>query len=229
MNFEQLSWGAVCFYYRSAGDGRYCRTFEDTSFIETLRKDPAAVNIEDFEKKIILNHIKIENYDLLVGHRLSERVLSCLVELQPITDKLSKYKLLSCDLEDSELVDAIKEVYAKLYSVRGLWLTGVSKVAHLLNDDLFVLLNLDISNHFGLLENETSLLQWLRVTQSNAVEVTEDYQKQGNTGDPASFLSEKIGYSKNGYTKSLIKFIDEYFWLKLGDNLPIPPKWFPGK
>lgn len=229
MNFDQLAWGAVCFYYRSAGDSKYCHTFEDKTFIDSLRKNPTSLDIEVFEKKVILNHIKIENYDLLVGHRLAENVLNSLVKLQPITDKLSDSSLLACDLEDTELISAIKEVYSTLYSIRGLWLTGVSKVAHLINDNLFVLLNLDISNHYGLLENETSLLQWLKVTQQNAIEVTENFHANGHKGEPANFLSEKIGYSKNGYKKSLVKFIDEYFWLKLGDNLPIPPKWIPPK
>jgi hypothetical protein len=25
----------------------------------------------------------------------------------------------------------------------------------------------------------------------------------------------------------LVKYLDEYFWLRFGDNLPVPPRWVP--
>jgi hypothetical protein len=118
-------------------------------------------------------------------------------------------------------------VYAGLYSVRGLWLTGVSKIAHLFNEDLFVILNLDISNHFHLIEGNTSLLEWLKVTQQNALEVTADFRTQGLKGSPQAFLSQRLGYTEMGCGKSLVKYLDEFFWLRFGDNLPVPPRWVP--
>jgi hypothetical protein len=108
-----------------------------------------------------------------------------------------------------------------------LWLTGTSKITHLLNNKLFAVLNLDISNHFGLLEGNTSLVQWLGVTQQNAQEVTQDFHEQGFSDSPEKYLSDKLGYTSLGYEKSLVKFLDEYFWLRFGDNLPIPPRWVP--
>jgi hypothetical protein len=63
--------------------------------------------------------------------------------------------------------------------------------------------------------------------QQNAREVTEDFHAQGFSGPPEKFLSDKLGYSSHGYQKSLVKFLDEYFWLCFGDNLPVPPRWVP--
>jgi hypothetical protein len=108
-----------------------------------------------------------------------------------------------------------------------LWLTGVSKIAHLLNDRLFAILNLDISNHFTLIEGNTGLLQWLKVTQQNAIEVTRDFVDSGLGTSPEKYLSEHLGYSEIGVNKSLLKYLDEYFWLRFGDNLPVPPRWIP--
>lgn len=227
MNFDQLSWGALCFYYRSAGDYRYCKTMKDTSFISKLRESPTDINVKEFEEKVILKHINIENYDLLIGNNLARNVLSEIVKLQPEIALLKDVNLLDCDLSDSELTDSIVKVYQSIYSVNGLWLTGVSKIAHLLNNNLFALLNLDISNHFNLLEGTTSLIQWLKITQQNMQEVTTSFKKQGLPGSPEQFLSEKLKYSENGYQKSLVKFLDEYFWIRFGDNLPIPPRWIP--
>lgn len=60
MNFNKLAWVALCFYYRSAGDYRYCKTMNDTSFISKLRESPTDINVKEFEEKVILHHINIE-------------------------------------------------------------------------------------------------------------------------------------------------------------------------
>lgn len=85
-----------------------------------------------------------------------------IVKLQPELAALKNVTLLDCDLSDNNLTEGIVKVYQSIYSINGLWLTGVSKITHLLNDNLFALLNLDISNHFKLLEGTTSLVQWLK-------------------------------------------------------------------
>ena len=200
---------------------------KDTSFLSRLRESPADISVTEFEEKVILGHVNIENYDLLIGHNLAGNVLAKIIELQPDISDLKDFSLMNCNLSDSEVVEKINRIYNALYSVRGLWLTGVSKISHLLNDRLLVLLNLDISNHFKLLEGNTNLIQWLKITQKNIQEVTEDFRKQGYSCSPEEFLSDKLGYTKYGYQKSLAKFIDEYFWLRFGDNLPVPPMWAP--
>ena len=227
MNFSQLCWGAVCFYYRAIGDNKYSKIMRDTEFLTRLRREPFNINAKEFEEKVLLDHINIENYDLLIGHSLAKSILEQIVKLQPATSSLQDTTLLDCDLADREIVDKINKIYAGVYSINGLWLTGVSKIVHLLNNNLFPILNLNISRHFGILDGDTNLIQWVRITQQNAREVTEDFQKQGLQGPPEKFLSEKLGYSRYGYEKSLVKFLDEFFWLRFGDNLPVPPRWVP--
>jgi len=195
MNFNQLSWGALCFYYRSAGDHKYGKIMKNSSFLSRLRETPADIGVAEFEEKVILGHVNIENYDLLIGHNLAGSVLAKIIKLQPEISSLQNISLLDFDFSDSDMVENIKSLYSGLYSVRGLWLTGVSKISHLLNDRLLVLLNLDISNHFNLLEENTSLIQWLKITQKNAQEVTEDFHRQGYPGSPEEFLSDKLGYT----------------------------------
>jgi hypothetical protein len=229
MDFNHLAWGALCFYYRSAGDNKYGRIMKDTSFLYRLRESPEDISVTEFEEKVILDHVHIENYDLLIGHNLAGNVLSQIISLRPDIVELNNYSLLDCNLADESVADRINRVYAGLYSVRGLWITGVSKISHLLNDRLFVLLNLNISSQFKLVDGDTSLIQWLKITQKNMKEVTEDFHRRGYKGLPEEFLSEKLGYTEQGYQKSLVKFIDEYFWLRFGDNLPLPPRWSPGK
>jgi hypothetical protein len=199
----------------------------DTEFITKLRKEPFNIPSDEFEEKVLLDHVSIENYDLLIGHNLAKKVLAKVIELQSVTLSMQGVSILECDLADPNIIGKIGRVYNELYSINGLWLTGVSKIAHLLNDKLFAILNLDISNHFGLLEGDTGLVRWLKITRQNAQEVTQDFHNQGFSGSLAKYLSEKLGYASYGYEKSLVKFIDEYFWLRFGDNLPVPPRWIP--
>ena len=199
----------------------------DTQFLTKLRQEPYNVSAAEFEEKVLLDHVNIENYDLLIGHGLARDVLDKIVQLQPEILFFRDLSLLDCDLDDPQITDRISKIYAGIYSINGLWLTGVSKIVHLLNDRLFPILNLNISNHFGILEGDTNLIKWVRITQQNAREVTEDFKKRRLPGSPEKFLSEKLGYSRYGYEKALVKFLDEFFWLRFGDNLPIPPRWVP--
>jgi len=227
MNFNQLSWGTVCFYYRSNGDRKYSKIMSDTVFISKLREEPYDISLDEFEEKVLINHVNIENYELLIGHNLTRDILTKIIKLQPDISSLNTINLLGCDLSVNEITEKINRVYGGLYSIQGLWLTGVSKIAHLLNDRLFAILNLDISKHFKVIEGETSLTKWLELTQQNAREVTEDFYKQGFSGSPEEFLSDRLGYTAFGYKKSLVKFLDEFFWLRFGDDLPVPPRWIP--
>jgi len=227
MKFNDISWAAVCFYYRSVGDGKYARIMRNTEFISKLRKEPDTISPAEFEEKAILDYVNIENYDLLIGHNLAGNVLAKIIELKPEISSLQDCTLLDCDLYYGDITEKINKIYAGLLTVHGLWLTGVSKIVHLLNDGLLAILNLDISAYFGLLEGDVNLAAWLRLMQQNAREVTDDFHEQGFSGLPGEFLSDKLGYTSYGYEKSLVKFLDEYFWLRFGDNLPVPPRWTP--
>ena len=116
--------------------------------------------------------------------------------------------------------------YAEL-RVYGLWITGASKIAHLLNDRLFPLLSPTLARYFNISDDKTSIKNWLFRIQSDAREVTEDYRIEQGTGNPEQFLSNQLGYSGEGCEKSLLKFIDEYYWLRYADCLPVPPIWTP--
>ena len=59
MNFNTLSWAAVLFYYRSAGDKQYGKIVSDVSFLERLRRRPESVDPEEFEKKVILDLVRV--------------------------------------------------------------------------------------------------------------------------------------------------------------------------
>jgi len=227
VNFNDVAWAAVCFYYRSVADRRYCKILSDTPFIEKLRQTPHDITASEFEQKVVLDYVNIINYDVLIEHKLAERLLENIIDLQPDVSALQGLTLLDCDLSDNAIAHRIEKIYSALYSVPGLWVTGVSKIAHLLNDKLLVLLNLDISAHFHLPDGSIAVTTWIKFVQDGVRQVTRDFHERGYQGTPAGFISKKLGYKRHGCHKSLVKYIDEYYWLSVSDNLPIPPPWTP--
>ena len=101
LTFNDLAWAAVCFYYRSIADRKYCKIMVDTEFITKLRQTPFEIKPEEFEQKVLLDYVNIESYDLLVGHRLAERILEKIIGLQPDVSDLRNLTLLNCDISDS--------------------------------------------------------------------------------------------------------------------------------
>ena len=227
VNFNDIAWAAVCFYYRSVADRKYCKILGDTTFIEKLRQTPHDVTASEFEQKILLDYVSIINYDVLIEHKLAERLLEIIVGLQPDVSVLQGLTLLDCDLSDNAIAYRIEKIYAALFSVPGLWATGVSKIAHLLNDRLLVLLNMDLSTRFRLQDDSTGVITWAKFLRDSARQVTRDFEERGYQGTPEEFISEKLGYTSRGCNKSLVKYLDEYYWLHFAESLPIPPPWTP--
>ncbi len=225
MTFSELAWAGLCFYYRLAGDKRYSAIMSDRKFLERLRCTPEEITLKEFEEKAILGFIDIQNYDLLIGHKLAENVLAKIINLRDEISMLRDFSLVECNLDDQRVVKGINRIYSELH-VDGLWVTGVSKIAHLLNDRLLPPINLDIAQHFGI-QCQTDATPWLRRMQWDIQEATDDFHNQLFERTPNQFLSDKLGYSMCGYEKSLVKFADEYYWLYYSDGLPIPPRWIP--
>jgi len=226
MKFNELAWAGFCFYYRSGGDKRYSEIMGDCKFLSQIRTDPENISLSEFEEKAILGYINIQNYDLLLGHKLTENILIKLTCLKKEISFLQDLSLAKCDLEDKEVVDTINRIYSEL-QVDGLWISGASKIAHLLNDKLLPPISLNIAMHFDI--HKGDITPWLERMQWDIQEAIEDFNSQALEGTPGQYLSENMGYSACGcgYEKSLVKFADEYYWLIYGDGLPVPPKWIP--
>ena len=230
MNFYDLSWAALLNYYKSNADRRYVRLMSDKAFVERLRTAPAQLTPDELEQKLVLDHVNVTNFDLLMGCRLAEQILEKIVKIQPETIILRDYSILTINPSDTVTSECIQTIYRELSSVRGLWLTGVSKIAHVLNDQLLPIMGLDVIDRFPQIKERGygGVAPWLKQIQDDAKSIVGDFEKSGGIGSPQQYLSDKLGYSENGLCKSLVKFLDEYYWLYYGERLPIPPKWVPG-
>ncbi len=231
MKFEDLAWAAVCYLYRSAGDAKYVGIMSDTSFIHNLRNEPTAISCKEFEEKAILGYIKIENYDLLMKHKLAMSLLQEITELMPFVFHVQDLTILTADLSDSgatSVARAADTMYSSLSAINGLWSTGASKILHLLNDNLFPMVTPEITEMLHLPHSGFSMSEYMKRIQYQAATVCEDFKRSNNGSNVAEYLSEKLGYLEKGCTKSLVKFIDEYYYL-VTSGLPVPPLWAPGR
>ena len=226
MKFNELAWAALLYYYKSSADRRYVKLFRDTEFLTKLREKPWDIPYEEFEDKVIFSFISS------IGLRLptvrgADNLLAQVVDLHPTIAYFQGLNLCDCDFSDEELLNNVRQLYDKLQGIHGFWLTGISKIAHVFNDELFVPINLGTSSYFGLLGEADDFIKWLKMAQQSAQEVSEDFVNLGLPGSPADFLSEKLGYTNYGCHKTLARFLDEYYWLATSENLPVPPKWLP--
>lgn len=63
-------------------------------------------------------------------------------------------------------------------------------------DKHLILVKLDISEHFRLLDGSTALVDWLKIMQESARQVTSDFHDEGFSGSPEVFLSERLATSR---------------------------------
>ena len=226
MKFRDLAWAALLHYYKSRGDRKYVSLFRDTAFISKLRQTPWDIPYEEFETKVLSGFVNSIGLRLPVGTR-GGIILAKIIKLRHCISSLQGVRLLDCDLSNEDLQNNVNQIYNGLSSIDGFWVTGISKIAHILNESLFVVLDLKTSKHFSLRGQADDYIRWLGIAQEHAQEVTRDFQALGLPGSPEAFLSEKLGNSDNGFQKPLARFIDEYFWLTTSENLPVPPTWVP--
>ena len=107
MNFTDLSWAALLYYYKSNGDNKYYKIINDSLLISKLRESPLAISLEEFEEKVIINYLNIESYDMLLKHRLTESALAGLAELREETSTLQGMTIVNCNLSDDILINSI--------------------------------------------------------------------------------------------------------------------------
>jgi hypothetical protein len=136
--------------------------------------------------------------------------------------------ILSADLDSAgadSISHAAERMYRTLSSIEGMWSTGASKILHLLNDRLFPVVTPSIISLLQLPPGGFRFSEYLKRIQYQAVTVTEECKKISPV-DIADHISERLGYTAKGCRKSLVKYIDEYYFL-ITHGLPVPPHWTP--
>ena len=215
MNYKEIAWAAFIDKCIAGNSNKYVELFRNTNLINKLRQNPSLVPFQDFHNKVIkyfLNSWGRMYFQDVTAKEIYEAV----IELNPIVRGIINDSLVKCNLNSGSIVcQATEKIYYRLTAIRGVNLVGFSKIAHILNDSLFPLIDNPIRKKYEKVYHVTKspegYTNWMREMQIQAGEVTKDYQKKGYTGTPELFLSQNLGYTSEGCNKSLIKFLDEYY------------------
>ena len=231
MNYEEIAWAAVIDYYLAGNNNKYIELFKNRELIDNLRHNPSSVPFQVFRDDVVSAFLNAWGR-LFLQDDSAQEIYDAIIELNPSTRLIADDTLVACDLSPASTVCRITEkIYDRLTGFSGVSMTGFSKIAHVLNDSLFPLIDNPIRKKYrktyGIRVNSQGYINWMREMQEQARAVVQDFQKQGLPGSVEIFLSEKLGYTSVGCSKSLAKFIDEYYWLTITHGVPIPPKWIP--
>jgi len=232
MNYKEIAWAALIAYYGGGGNkDRYVQLFKNRQLIDSLRNNASLVSFEDFRDKVIRHFINSWGR-MRLQDNTAHQIYDAIIILQGSTSQILNDTLPTCNLSTGSTVcEVTAQLYDKLANIPGLKMTGFSKIAHILNDSLFPMIDNPIRETYrkqcGISLDAKGYINWMREMQRQALNVVADFKKQGITAPIEVFLSTKLGFTSGGCTKSLVKFLDEYYWLTVTNGTPFPPPWIP--
>jgi len=130
--------------------------------------------------------------------------------------KLQGKSILDINLDDEEVIDAIKRTY-EAASIKYIGATAISKILHLLNPEIYVMWDEDIRMKYKVAKSVKGYLDFLKQMKVEVKEALGEGVKEKGCSEKEiveeicrELPSKKLGqeYSR----KTLAKLIDEYNW-----------------
>jgi len=214
MKFRDLAWGA--FAVRSTSyESAYQTMITDADFLARLQNEPSQADFEKIRWFLV-------NYGVHYARKnLAEQYSSIWPRLKPHIRRVANETLETCDLSGREIENEITAAYQCLDEVWG-GDTVISKVLHFLNTRLFIMWDNPIQLEYKM-HSSYGYIEFLKVMQRHAIEITEDFKGLSLPGTPAEYLSQQLGYS---YMRPLTKLIDDYNWITITRSWPKSmPRW----
>ncbi len=218
MKFRDLAWGAFLFAGSDYPTEQYDILAADSDFLQHVSLNPS---IEHFQKlRDFLTHYGVP----WAPKDLAGQYLAVWPRLQGHIHKLSGLRLDNCDLGKPEIYEAIASAYECLQSPH-VWgsSTVASKTLHFFNIDLFMMWDADIEFRYRHQFGTRNYVEFLQKMQGLAFEMIADFRELSMAGEPAAYLSKKLGYK---YARPLTKFLDDYNWITVTKRWPSSiPEW----
>lgn len=235
MNYKDIAWAAFIDTFIAGNNNKYVELFRNKNLINNMRQNPSSIPFKDFNDKVVSKFLNswgkmyIQNNSV---YNRSKEIYDAIIELTPFILQIGNDNLVTCNLSSSSTVcNVTMKIYNRLTIIPGISMVGFSKIAHILNDSLFPLIDNPIRKEYkkiyGISPSHAGYINWMVEMQKQACYIIEDFHKQGFIGSPGVFLSQQLGYTSVGCNKSLVKFLDEYYWLTITHGVTIPPKWVP--
>jgi hypothetical protein len=216
MKFKELAWGAFVFKngYGDAYD--YQERASDRAFLNRLRSEPSKAEFQRLRDFLV--HYGVP----WASKRLAQQYKSVWPSLRPFIQELSTERLETCIFEEPRIQEKIVAVFDTLLKKTWGKETVVSKVLHLFNTDLFVMVDRPIMKKYKKTGSH-GYVEFLKEMQKEACELLQDFIQLGLPGTPHKHLSRMLGYET---VRPLTKLIDDYNWVTITKRWPkTPPDW----
>ena len=223
MIFIDLAWSA--FIYRALGsDKDYVKLMSDEEFLNRLRTRPGDVNTNEFNSKVKLF---LSQWRCRVSNEVGKKILRFIRNHRDLFNALRTYSLESLDEEG---IKCTGMAYSEMRKIPGVGPAICAKTLHVLNPAVFMPWDNPILNHFKrqthcrVNDNQQGYSEFQKHAQQAAKNIELDFRLRGINSCANQFLSTQLHYS---ITKSIAKYIDEYYWVTITNKFDIPPIWNP--
>ncbi|MGB9022839.1 MAG: hypothetical protein WCC94_05315 [Candidatus Bathyarchaeia archaeon] len=234
IRWSEFAWAAFL-YGALGGDEEYQKLIRDKDLEIQLRKDPTAVEADEFQAKVIRGFLNAWRCRVESSRQAALDVLSAIADLGPNLKVLGALTLR--DITSGHM-NVIAECYGQIREVGyHFGATATSKLLHVLHRDLFVMWDKPILERFHKREPRISdsgrgYFFFIQRMQELAVEVDSAFRVASPTlvppvqanDDAAGYLSARMLYNPQ---KSLAKYLDEYNWITVTREVQVPPRWHP--
>jgi hypothetical protein len=227
-SFDDLAWGAFMYWVSSyggniGGDQAYVELFKAQDFLRELRQSPEIVSSASIREYLIrfLNQWRCQLAD---SEDMAERIRGGIIGITEMLHRFDTMTLLGVDMHAHKSL--VRQIATKLDDIHGLGPTSTAKILHVLNPAVFIPWDQPVRKEFGERSRSWWYDDFLVWAQKVAHHVRDDFKEEFSPDDePEAYLSRKLDYSP---PKTLAKFIDEFFWIKVTKGIHIPPPWHPG-
>lgn len=239
--WNQFAWSVVLFWAVSDRNQSYQELIGDDLLLDTLRNNPAELNIEQIQQSVIRRFLNAWQCRMVESSQAAEAIRNQLIQRHIYLQTLNAFDLESVDFDANITVGekqvsisrACEEYYNALRNNIGYRFaaTATSKLLHLLQPDFFAMWDKHIlaayrGNNPQIRDSGSGYCAFLRSMQEMAINIRRDFnqQNQGEGNDPATFLSRQLRYDQ---AQTLAKFVDEYNWVTITKGILVPPPWHP--
>ncbi len=229
LSFESLAWASL-FYHHMANSNHdeHYRNLLTADIVSTLRTNPTDLTLKEVRENIIQGFLNPWGCRLANNTHdvLAAQIIQVTRQIHEDLQSLNGTKLLDLDLDNNKT--AIKNCYQEMANIGNRFShTAASKLLHIINPELFVMWDRPMRTHcrniYNILEGEEGYFEYMKKMQKGLRQVLDSFPR-AKEECPAEFLSKKLGIEP---PKTLVKYLDEYNWITITNNVILPPSWHP--
>jgi hypothetical protein len=241
--WNEFAWAAFL-YSAIGGDPDYQNLMNQTNFLNGLRTNPERLQPTEIQQKLIrgfLNRWKcrVENTakSAIAIRSTFEKTVLCLQVLKGLKIEDADFsQIVRLDNKSIKISQVIEDYYTAVRDIGfRIGSTATSKLLHVLQPKLFIMWDKDIlgdyhKNYPQISDSGKGYHAYLDKMKALGAQVSVDFQNA--TLNPprrshqslANYLSSNIGYNP---PKTMAKYLDEYNWVTITNEVKLPPNWHP--